>query len=115
MTDDRLDLSPLDPSRDEVRWRWLGATIRNRAAAELARRAGRAGVLSTVGHWAWPAAAAAALVAVLSGGALALVHPPATTEHVVQAFDLEEPVSAWLEQGRAPTTDDLVLALERGN
>lgn len=115
MTDGRLDLTPLDPTLDEVGWRRLGATIRKRAAPELARRAGREGVLGTVGHWVWPTAAAAIFVALLSGGALAFVRPPATVGHVVQAFDLEEPVSAWLEQGRAPTTDDLVLALERGN
>jgi hypothetical protein len=33
--------------------------------------------------------------------------------HVVQAFDLEAPVSVWLLEDRAPTTDDLALALER--
>jgi len=113
MTDERLDLSPLDPTTDEVGWRRLAARIRERAAPELARRAGREGVLGTLGHWAWPTAAAAALVALMSASALALVRPPEVLGHVVEALDLEAPVSVGLEEGRAPTMDDLVLALER--
>jgi hypothetical protein len=115
MRDDRLDLSPLDPTVDELRWRRLAATIRERAVPELARRAGLEGVLGTLGHWAWPMAAAAAVVAMLSASALALVRPPDVLGHVVQAFDLEAPVSEWLQEGRSPTMDDLVLALERDN
>jgi anti-sigma-K factor RskA len=113
MKDERLDLTPLDPTLDEVGWRRLAARIRERAAPELARRASRDGVLGTLGHWAWPAAAAAALVALMSASALALVRPREAMGHVVQAFDLDETVSAWLEEGRSPTTDDLALALER--
>ncbi|HUF69090.1 MAG TPA: hypothetical protein VMM79_10650 [Longimicrobiales bacterium] len=113
MKDERLDLSPLDPVQDELRWRRLAARIRERAMPELARRAGREGVLGTLGHWAWPTAAAAALVALMSGSALALIRPPEVMAHVVQAFDLEAPVSVWLLEDRAPTTDDLALALER--
>lgn len=113
MKDERLDLSPLDPTLDELGWRRLAARIRERAGPELARRASREGVLGTLGHWAWPTAAAAALVALMSASALALVRPREAMGHVVQAFDLEAPVSVWLEQGRSPTTDDLALALER--
>lgn len=115
MKDERLDLSPLDPTLDEVGWRRLAARIRERAAPELARRASREGVLGTLGHWAWPTVAAAALVALMSASALALVRPREAMSHMVQAFDLDEPVSVWLEQGRSPTMDDLVLALERDN
>lgn len=115
MRDERLDLSPLDPTRDEVGWRRLATSINMRARPELSRRSGRDGVLGAVGHWAWPMLAAASIIAAVSGGALALVHPPEASSHVVQAFDLEDPVRTWLEDGRAPTTDDLLLALEAGS
>jgi len=115
MRDDRLDLSPLDPTHDEVGWRRLATSIHRRAVPELARRAGRDGVLAAVGHWAWPMLAAASIIAAVSGGALALIEPTDTSSHVVQAFDLDAPVSVWLEQGRSPTTDDLLLALEAGS
>jgi len=115
MVDDRLDLSSLDPTVDEVGWKRLAASIHRQAAPELARRAARGGVLGVVGHWAWPMLAAASIVAVLSGGALALVRPPAVWEGVIQALDLSEPVSEWLEEGRPLNTDDLLLALEGGS
>lgn len=115
MVDDRLDLSPLDPTVDEVGWRRLASAIHRRAAPELARRAAGGGVLSLLGHWAWPMLAAASVIALLSGGALALIRPPAAWEGVIQAFELTEPVSVWLEEGGSPTMDDLLVALEGGS
>lgn len=112
MSEDRLDLSPLDLARDPARFEALVATIAERAAAELDRRAGRGGVLGVLGHWAWPMLAAASIVAVLSGSALAFVHPKAPWVPVAQAIQVTEPQPTWLAEDRNADTSDLILALE---
>jgi len=111
MSEDRLDLSPLDLATNPARFETLVAAITERAAPELARRA-RGGVVGVLGHWAWPMLAAASIVAVLSGGALALVHPQAPWVPVAQALQVTEPQPNWLAEGRTADTSDLILALE---
>jgi hypothetical protein len=110
--EDRLDLSSFDELSEPAKFESVVATIRERALPELARRAGRGGVVGVLGHWAWPMLAAASLVAVLSGGALALVHPPASWVPVAQALQVTEPLPTWLAEGRNADTTDLILALE---
>ncbi len=119
MNDERLDLSPLDPTTDTLRWARLVRAINTRAAPELAMRAaGGAGLLNELGRWAWPALAAAALVGAISGAALrsATTGPfePVSllTGTVIEAFDVSGPVAQWLAEGRSPTVQDIVLALE---
>lgn len=109
MSDDRLDLSALDPTQDNERWESLIAAIRERAAPELALRSERS-VIGVLGYWAWPVLAAASLIALLSGGALALLRPTPVYAGVVEALGLSEPVAVWLQQN-AVTTDDLLIAL----
>jgi hypothetical protein len=112
----KLDLSPLDPSRDEVHWERLIGRITDLARPELSRRAAQVGVLSLLGNWAWPTLAAAGIAAVLSAGALAVGRGPLQvlerTEGIVHALDLAEPVTTWLDSERAPTKSDLILAIE---
>lgn len=112
----KLDLSPLDPSRDEAHWERLIGRITERARPELARRAAQAGVLSLLGNWAWPALAAAGIAAVLSGAALAVGRSQLPgldrTDGIIHALGLGEPVTTWLDSERAPTTSDLILAIE---
>ena len=112
MSEDRLDLSPLDLAADPARFEALVAAITEQAAPELARRAGRGGIMGVLGHWAWPMLAAASIVAVLSGSALALVHPQAAWVPVAQALQVTEPQPNWLAEGRTADTSDLILALE---
>lgn len=112
MSEDRLDLSPLGLTADPARFEALVAAIAEQAAPELARRAGRGGVMGVLGRWAWPMLAAASIVAVLSGSALALVHPQATWVPVAQALQVTEPQPTWLAEGRTADTSDLILALE---
>ncbi|MGH7505809.1 MAG: hypothetical protein ACRELX_09165 [Longimicrobiales bacterium] len=114
MNADRLDLSPLDPSADASRWEWLVASIVERASPELSRRAARNSLLGSLADWAWPALSAAAVLAVVSGAALALTRQPAEaqpTVFVAEALEVSEPVRLWLDEGRAPTRSDLVLVL----
>jgi hypothetical protein len=113
MSEDRLDLSPLDLAADPAKFEALVAAIAEQAAPELARRAGRGGVVGVLGHWAWPMLAAASIVAVLSGSALAIVHPQAAAwVPVAQALQVTEPQPTWLAEGRTADTTDLILALE---
>jgi hypothetical protein len=122
MDNDRLDLSPLDPAADPVRWQVLAAHIHERARPELARRSALAAggapgndLLGILGYWARPLLAAASLVGVLSAGALALTHPAETFGGVLAALQLNAPVSAWLESGGPITMDDFMVALEGGS
>jgi hypothetical protein len=116
MEGDRLDLSPLDPKMTEERWERMVGGILLRARPELTRRAARAGLLGTLGEWLWPALSAAAVAAVVSGAVLSrqqAVGAEAPDGGVVPAL-VAEPVSAWLDEERAPQVSDLVLALEGG-
>ena len=114
MEPERVDLSPLDPSNDRLRYERLVRRIVEAAGPELARRAGEAGPLALLGAWARPALTAAAVIAALALGALAGTDrggsPPPTT--VVDALGVPSPAADWLEEGREPTTADLVLAVE---
>jgi hypothetical protein len=119
MEGDRLDLSPLDPKMTEERWEWMVERILQGARPELTRRAGRAGLLSTIGEWLWPALSAAVLAGVISGAVLSrLDGGPAeayASVGVIPALEVPEPVSAWLDEERAPQVSDLVVALEGGS
>ncbi|NIP83390.1 MAG: hypothetical protein GWM90_30860 [Gemmatimonadetes bacterium] len=113
MEPERVDLSPLDPSLDRLRYERLVRRIVDAAAPELARRAGEAGPLAALGAWARPTLTAAAVIAALAVGTLVAVErgrdAPAT---MVDALGVPAPAAEWLEQGREPTASDLVLAVE---
>ena len=118
MDADRLDLTALDPTADEVRFEGLVARVMERAAPELRRRAAREGLFGALADWAWPALSAAAVLAVISGAALALTRQQVTAEDgfvtVIDALELAAPVSRWISEDRTPTTSDLIFALEGG-
>lgn len=117
MERERLDLSPLDPTADPDRWERLIRSIRQRAEPELARRAAARSVLAVIGSFARPAMAAAAVLATLSTGVIAVSmggQEPQLYDGPVleEALRLSAPVSNWLIEARAPSTYDLVLAIE---
>jgi hypothetical protein len=111
-----MDLRPLDPTQDELRWERLVRAISARAAPELARRsAGNVGLLTMLGRWAWPTMAAASVMAVFAGGVLARAHsiqPDTSGRPVLESLQLSAPISTWLGEERSPTATDLVMALE---
>ena len=112
MEPERIDLSPLalDPDRFETRVR----AIMRAAAPELARRAGRDGVLVLLGQWLRPFLAAAAVVGVLATGALIQAvreTTPATSQGLVHQLGVAEPALLWLDEEREPTVSDLEMAL----
>lgn len=118
MDSERLDLTALDPTMSEERWERMIEGILARARPELVRRAARAGLLGVLGDWAWPALAAAALAAVVSGAVLARAADGGDVGipvgGVVPALGVAEPVSVWLDEGRGPQVHDLIVALEGG-
>jgi hypothetical protein len=113
MMDDPLDLTPLDPTVDPVRWEALAEAIRLRAAPELARRTEAGDVLGLIGYWARPMLAAAMVVVAVSLSALTMIRPPETFGGVVEALQLDEPVATWLATTGPLTTDDVLFAIEQ--
>jgi hypothetical protein len=117
MDPERLDLSPLDPAADAERWARLAAAIARRAAPELARRAQLKSPLLFLAGWARPMLSAAAALAAISVATLATAdHTPrrvATPPRgLVEVLQVPAPAAAWLLEERAPTVDDLILALD---
>jgi hypothetical protein len=116
MEPDRIDLSPLDPTADQVAYeRWI-RRIMDGAAPELARRASETSPLTLLLSWARPTLAAAATIAALAAGALFMTDrpgDPADRTTVVDALGVPAPAADWLESGREPDEADLVLAMER--
>jgi hypothetical protein len=119
MEDDRLDLSALDPAADRLRWERSIRAVMRRAEPELTRRAAGTSILGTLGNWAWPTVAAAAIAAIMSGAALAfngtVAEPAVGPSSLIDAFNLPEPVSSWLDEGRSPERADVVLLIQGGN
>lgn len=116
MTERRLDLTALDPDRRDGDLEYLIASINARAATELARRSVARGPFAVLAGWAMPTfAAAAALAAVSLVGALAAgAGEPARRLGAAEDVGLPAPVAEWVTEDRAPTADDLLLAMENG-
>lgn len=122
-----LDLSALSASGDPGAVEALVARVMEAAEPELLRRAAvrRPGVapgpLSTLAAWSRPILAAAAVVALVSTGVLRWSPSPVGSgvaeEEVAllpEVLGLPSTVATWLEEDRAPTARDLVLAMEYG-
>jgi hypothetical protein len=118
MEPERIDLTALAADRDPGGFERRVHAIMRAAAPELARRAARDGVLVVIGQWVRPALAAAAVVAAIALGALArAVSAPAPGGEggtVIEALGVAEPASRWLDEDRAPTVSDLMMALDGG-
>lgn len=118
MTDERFDLSPLQP--DEARFERMVGNITGRARFELARRAAaqRQTVFEMVAGWAKPALLAAAAVAAVSLGLLTAFDrtraEAATATAYMPATELPATASDWYEEGRDPTVDELLVAGNEG-
>lgn len=115
---ERLDLSPLDPAADELAYeRRIRRVLDAAAPLLLARRSAATGPLLQLAGWARPMLAAAAVVALVALGALNAVERRGAQamerDTVVDALGVPAPAADWLAEGREPTEEDLVLAMER--
>lgn len=119
MDKERLNLAALDPAADAERWEHTIASIREHALPELARRrsAARSPLLLLAG-WARPMLSATAVLAAVSITLLSLDDRPEETvvlqqaPGMIEALQVPAPLATWLTEERAPTVDDLLLALD---
>lgn len=111
--DERIDLSALDPEVDGSLERMM-RQIGTRAAPELARSAAARSPFVVLAGWALPSFAAAAVLAAVSLLGLSVGSPEARTplRGVPEELGLTGPVVEWVTEDRAPTPDDLLLAME---
>ncbi len=106
---DRIDLSPLDPARDPVRWADFVAATRLRVEAALAAPPAP---LDLLAGWVRPILAAAAVLVALLGSARLLVgNKGAALEHASEARRLAALSDQSLGQGLRPTGAQLLVAL----
>lgn len=115
METERVDLSPLDPTMDRLRYERLVRRILDAADPELERRAAAAGPLALVVGWARPTLAAAAVIAAIALGVLVATDRGGVEpmDFMADAFGVPAPAAEWIADGRGPTASDLVLAMER--
>jgi hypothetical protein len=117
MDDDRLDLSPLDPTRDEDRFSRTVGRIMAAAAPGLARRRARATPIGTVVRWWRPTLALAAALTMAAVGVLVNVQSTAAATEpqstgVAEALGIPTSMSAWVRAGGTPTAGQVFEALQ---
>jgi len=103
---DRIDFSPLDPSRDRAAWERM---VRAVAARGSAARRRPSPVLAQVVAWWRPTIALAAMAALLAW-APALLHAPRPAERSVSETGADPVVSTtwWALEGKAPAAAEFV-------
>jgi hypothetical protein len=111
MTDPKLDLTALDPSRDQVRWDRLVRSVAARGAEAAARR--RPGWLALeLSAWVRPALACAAGVALLVWVPTWLRAPPAPVPATSAATaDRAALLAAWAASDDPSSASTLLLVL----
>jgi hypothetical protein len=110
---ERLDLSALDPTRDQERWERMVGQIMWRSKAELQRRQGAPafGLFDGLVAWSRPALATAAALTLLSLAALARQGSTSTMLQTAyfESSGMPEEMSMMLEEGEALSTLDLMV------
>ncbi len=103
MTDDPLDLSELDPSRDRARWEARIAAVTSQA---LTRRQRRFSVGDQLVAWARPALAVAASLAIAAWGSAWACggNAPVAAQRTDPALEL----ARWASSGELPATPQLL-------
>lgn len=114
MTDDRVDLSPLDPTVDEHRFDGIVSTIVERAGDELARRRARTGALAQMASWRKPMLAAAAVLLLLCGGVMLRVRVPEVAtevkyEGIAEAMGVPTVLAQGMRNAQLPSPADLLF------
>jgi hypothetical protein len=104
-----VDLSMFDPARDPDRWSLLAESTRHRIA-EAVRRRGEADVFAVLAGWGRPVLAAAAIVLLALGTAIASRAPHAASR-ASDARRLAFLTESSALEGRAPTGGEVLVAL----
>lgn len=115
MDDDRIDLSALDPTRDESHFNALVASIMDRAADQLAERRAARSPLTQLVQWRRPMLAAAAVIAMVSVGVLWRVQRPEGDDEstgVAEAMGVPTLLAQGIRDNELPTTAELFAAFQ---
>jgi hypothetical protein len=115
---DRIDLSSLDPTRDTARFEAMAHSI---ARAAIAERRRTRSVFVPVIAWTRATLATAAVVLIVAGSTLALVHPPTSStppatepapSSLVESAGIPRSLVAVAMNARPLTTAELVAAFD---
>ncbi|MGD8868608.1 MAG: hypothetical protein PVI01_13305 [Gemmatimonadales bacterium] len=116
MNDERIDFSGLDPTQDAERFGAIVRSIAAAAAGELAARRARASVVGQVASWWRPLLAAAAIVGIVSIGALARLGTSTATAEteagLAEAIGMPQQIAEWVLAEDVPTPTELLVVLE---
>jgi len=118
MNDERIDLSPLDPTR-EPRFDGIAAGIARDAMAARADRPGaRADILGVISGWMRPALLAAGLILAIAIPALARLRAsslaPAQYAPATEVMGIPRELTDLLHSSRTPSLAELHDALTTG-
>ncbi len=115
MSDERIDFSSLDPTQDAERFDAIVHSITDAAANQLAARRARATVVGQVASWWRPLLAAAAIVGIVSIGALARSGTTAATTEtevgLAEAIGMPQQIAEWVLTEDVPTPAELLVVL----
>jgi negative regulator of sigma E activity len=106
MSEDRLDLSPLDLARDPARMRRMTSAIMTGAARALAER--RASVIAQLSAWSRGIFSMAAVVSLAAAPALFHSAERSASPKEPRPPDLNRAALLWATSGRAPTMGELL-------
>jgi hypothetical protein len=117
MDDDRVDLSPLDPTRNADRFARAVGRIMAGAAPALVRRRARVTPIGAVARWWRPTLALAAALTLAAVGVLVEVQDTtATTEPqsagVAEALGIPTAMAPWLTAEGPPTAAQVFQAFQ---
>lgn len=119
MERERLDLTPLDPTRDPAFMERVVTRIMSAAQAELERRSGQGSVFYFLGRWSRSALAAAALLAVLAGSVLARsefmtspIQAAESSPYITAELASEADVSLWEKLVLPPMNIELLATID---
>jgi len=112
MSDDPLDLTPVDPTRDTERFEEMVAAIRFRSEAAFVRRRRRPTILDGVAGWWTPALAAAALIAAASAVTWVVAYPASAQPSIVaEATGVPAAVADWAQTDTTPSPGELLVSI----
>jgi len=110
MSDQRIDLSSLDPSRDHPEWNTFVESVAARARAATNARGTPTGPLILLWRWRRLTAASAALAAGIAAATIigtSAAGPRPTT----LLADIPRAVAAWVDSPRHPSPFEIYFAL----